>query len=217
MASPAVGQVAAWTGTGWTQTVTLDAGQHIQGLSCQAPTFCSAIDGSGNSYVYNAPTWSPSGSASGAPSAASCASTTFCVALEDGNVASWNGSAWSKAVPVDSNDVLLSVSCPSAQFCVAGDSEGSVITWTGTAWTKPQVIDVGSGAATPDNLLVGVSCTGASFCVAVDSGGRAFLYNGQTWGPGSQVVKGAELTAVSCATPSFCLATDTTGGVFAYR
>jgi hypothetical protein len=45
--------------------------------------------------------------------------------------------------------ILTSVSCPSADFCVAVDGEGNALTYNGSSWSSPSDID-GS------NVLVGV-------------------------------------------------------------
>ena len=67
--------------------------------------------------------------------AVSCASASFCVAIDRrGNAFTFNGSTWSAPVNIDSKAAksvsgpvlifLMSVSCLSAMFCVAGDTIG---------------------------------------------------------------------------------------------
>ena len=67
----------------------------------------------------------------------SCPASNFCAAVDggDGNVITFNGSTWSAPVNIDSQAAksvsgpvlifLMSVSCPAAMFCVAGDSIGN--------------------------------------------------------------------------------------------
>ena len=69
----------------------------------------------------------------------SCPASDFCAAVDgaSGNVVTFNGSDWSAPVNIDSkaaNSVngpvlifLMSVSCRSAMFCVAGDSIGDAL------------------------------------------------------------------------------------------
>ena len=146
----------------------------------------------------------------------SCASTSFCVAIDAaGNAFVYTGT-WSTATNIDSTipagndseDNLQSVSCASSSFCVVGDSKANVITYNGTAWSQPQSIDPNSGAG-----FFSVSCPTATFCMAVDGSANAVSFNGTTWStpapidPNSSELS-SELTSVSCASPSFCVAMD---------
>jgi hypothetical protein len=66
----------------------------------------------------------------------SCPASDFCAAVDgnDGSVVTFDGSSWSVPVTIDPKAAnsdrtpvlifLMSVSCPSAVFCVAGDSIG---------------------------------------------------------------------------------------------
>jgi hypothetical protein len=66
----------------------------------------------------------------------SCPTSNFCAAVDGagGNVVTFDGDSWTTPVNVDSEAAksvsrpvlvfLMSVSCPSAMFCVAGDSSG---------------------------------------------------------------------------------------------
>ena len=112
---------------------------------------------------------------------------------------------WSGPAGIDGANSLVSVSCPSASFCVAVDNAGNALTYSGSSWSAPTDID----GATP---LVSVSCASASFCAAVDGANDALTYNGITWSAPTNI-DGAtnKLTSVSCASASFCAAV-TTGG-----
>ena len=76
--------------------------------------------------------------------AISCASTTFCVALDSGGGAiTLNQGTWSSPVLVDSRvGVPTAASCPSATFCMAVDSGGNAFAYTGsvTGW-QPFTVD----------------------------------------------------------------------------
>jgi hypothetical protein len=113
---------------------------------------------------------------------------------------------WSAPRLIDRNELLASVSCPSASFCVAVDgSGGNAITYNGKSWSAPKRIDTGTGQA-----VMSVSCPTASFCVAVDNLGRAITYNGKSWSAPKDIdtVQFPELLSVSCPTASFCVAID---------
>jgi len=68
----------------------------------------------------------------------SCPTSDFCAAVDgaSGNVVTLDGSSWTAPVTIDSKAAhsdrgpvlmfLMSVSCASAMFCVAGDSSGDV-------------------------------------------------------------------------------------------
>jgi hypothetical protein len=72
----------------------------------------------------------------------SCPASNFCAAVDGGggNVVTFDGSTWSAPVAIDpeaANSVsgpvlifLMSVSCHSAMFCVAGDSIGDAFVRT---------------------------------------------------------------------------------------
>jgi len=70
-------------------------------------------------------------------SSVSCASSSFCVAVDDGGYALiYNGSSWSTPQEIDNNP-LESVSCTSSSFCVAVDGPGYAITYNGSTSTTP--------------------------------------------------------------------------------
>ena len=122
---------------------------------------------------------------------------------------------WSPPAAIDrSEGFLVSVSCPSASFCVAVNGYSNAFTWNGTSWSKPDLID-------PNNTLVSVSCPSASFCVVMDGYGNAVTWNGTSWSapesidPASDGVGG--LTSVSCPSASFCVAADEAGNALVAR
>jgi hypothetical protein len=144
--------------------------------------------------------------------AVSCASPSFCVAVDqDGNALVYNGSTMSAPTSID-DAALYSVSCPTATFCAAVDDNGNAIVYNGSSWSAPTAIDheeEGPG------VLNSVSCPTASFCVAVDDDGNAFTYDGSSWSSAANVDE-TGLYAVSCPTVSFCVAVDQTGNAFTY-
>lgn len=138
---------------------------------------------------------------------ASCATPSFCVAVDGGAHAYvFDGSQWSspKALSAQGGPggQVASVSCTSPSFCVAvpPGSDG-VVTWNGATWSAPRTVSA--------NALEGVSCVGTSFCTAVDGEGDAFEYNGSSWSRGSGDWGG--ISGVSCVNSSFCVSVS--GGV----
>src|ERR1019366_5208388 len=78
---------------------------------------------------------------SGAPDTVSCSSASVCVVVDEatagsggGNEISYTGSTWSSAANIDVNG-LVSVSCPSATFCMAVDSMGNALSYDGNTWS----------------------------------------------------------------------------------
>ncbi len=143
----------------------------------------------------------------------SCASTSFCAAVDnDWRALTYNGSSWGAPVSIDSGSApfqLESVSCPSESFCAAVDIEGNVLTYDGSSWSTPASID--SGGA-----LVSVSCPSASFCAAVDYQGNAVTYDGSSWSVPASIDSGDNLFSVSCVSGTFCAAVDLQGNVLTY-
>jgi hypothetical protein len=116
---------------------------------------------------------------------------------------------------VDGSNDLVSISCPSASLCVAGETGGNVVASTNPtggagAWAVAQ-------ASTSGEKINGVSCPSTSLCVAVDSGGHVVTSTDPTGGAGAwntaDIVGAGFLSAVSCPTASLCVAVDSAGNV----
>lgn len=148
---------------------------------------------------------------------ASCASVSFCAAVDDlGNVLTTTSAAaggpW--AVTHLEGIALLSVSCPAASLCVASDVAGDLLVSTDPAggaasWSTLNVD--GSGAIT------WVSCPTSSFCAAVDDSGDVLTSTSPAAGAGawamSDVDENIPLDAISCTGVGFCAAVDAAGAV----
>ena len=105
------------------------------------------------------------------------ATTALIVSAATPGVASANQTDWSPPLNVDGSSELVSVSCASPLFCVAGDNGGAVLTYNGSLWSAPNQITEGGD--------LNVSCPTTTFCVAVGGGGGENTWNGSTWnGPG---------------------------------
>jgi hypothetical protein len=140
--------------------------------------------------------------------AISCAGSFCAAASTSGDVAIRRNGRWSiQAVDVNP---ILAVSCPSATFCLATDSQGEYLKWNGKRWTAPSSRYPFSYGFSRG--LVAVSCPSATFCVAVDEAGHEIFFTGTAiWQHWADVVGGA-FTSVACPTTwSFCVAVDATG------
>jgi hypothetical protein len=143
--------------------------------------------------------------------AVSCASSSFCAAVDgSGYITMRNGHAWARPVHVDTTgDGLNSVSCPTVSFCVAVDAGGYETTFSGGRWSPMHDLD--------DQLYFeSVSCHSPSFCVAVGDFGtpnsQALTFDGQTWSTPQTIDDSAgTVTGVSCPAASSCVAVDDAG------
>lgn len=135
--------------------------------------------------------------------------------------------AWSAPVQVDHeapgfDGLLVSISCPSASFCVASDSLGDVLTSTDPtggyfAWHSAHV----------DSSALSMSCPSVSLCVAGDDAGNLLTSTNPGGGAGAWNSTHVASTAigggicqnedacqgVSCPTVSLCIAVDGSGDV----
>ena len=144
--------VVTFNGSTWAAPVSIDPGSHLQAVSCASASFCVAMDRRGKAFTFNGSTWAapvtalPNGLTMGEGGISwpvvSCPASDFCAAVDgaDGNVATFNGSTWAAPVNIDPKAAksvnesvlifLMSVSCPSAAFCVAGDTLGDAFART---------------------------------------------------------------------------------------
>ena len=177
----------------------------------------------------------------------SCASSKNCVAVGNNQnandnrggplVQTWNGKSWKTvSVKLPAKAIageLFSVSCPSANACVAvglwlnASDTGFPLaeTWNGKAWAPTTMATAPKGSTA--QFINSVSCAAAKSCVAVGeyvtfTGTTAIAesWNGKTWTtskppvPAHSVV--GDLNAVSCTSATRCIAVGTsstnTGG-----
>ncbi|HEV2360765.1 MAG TPA: hypothetical protein VGS21_03580, partial [Acidimicrobiales bacterium] len=168
----------------------------------------------------------------------SCASTKFCVAvgyrtttffddrpkpfmeMYDGN--SWR-LRWAPLSAMETGGLLVSVSCPTPDFCAAvgsqtrlGESRSLIEVWNGRTWA----VDDASGV--PWDSFVSVSCSSGHFCMAVGSGPygprigntETIAWNGRYWrkvpSPNPPGYLSVSFTGVSCTAGNFCEAVGQT-------
>jgi hypothetical protein len=138
--------VVTFNGASWSKPSAIAPGSYLQAVSCASASFCVALDRKGNALTFNGSSWSapvnadPDGLSMGEGGVSwpilSCPTSNFCAAVDGagGNVVTFDGSSWTAPVNIDpeaANSVsgpvlifLMSASCPSAAFCVVGDTIG---------------------------------------------------------------------------------------------
>ena len=143
------------------------------------------------------------------PTAVSCPSASFCMAvLGSGYAAVYDGTRWSKPTVLSSSGGEPdSVSCPTVKFCMAVDTrDSSAFLFNGSTWNSAPGIN--DPVASTQTGMASVSCPSSTFCAAVDNGSNAFTFNGTAWSSATAIDPGNQLSTVSCPTTRFCAAVD---------
>lgn len=137
--------------------------------------------------------------------AVSCANRSFCMAVGGSYAVAYGSGGWRPAQKIDPSPNwrtgLLTVSCVSATFCVAGDGAGNIFVYDGTKWSGPRSV-------TPAGLTQ-VSCSASTFCGALDEDGHALFYDGSTWSEPKAIPGAYTPFFISCPSVGFCTALDT--------
>lgn len=189
-------------------------------ISCTSSTFCVAVDEHGAASIYNGTSWSPPQTIDDGVTlpGVSCATPTFCVAVGSGDVITYNGTTWSAPSAIDGPhqvgyNGLMTVSCPTTSFCMAGDSYGNVVTYNGSTWSSP------TQASPTVAQIDSVSCVSATFCAVADQAGHAMTFNGTSWSAPTLYDSTPQdnLTTVSCASTTFCVVVDANGYASKYN
>ena len=191
-------------------------GSGLDAVSCVSSSFCLA-GGAHSAFVYNGTSWStPAGVARANLTQISCATTTFCGAVDvQGMTWLFNGSSWSAPktnVPVVT---IFYISCPSSGFCMGDDNQATDTSrLQNGSWSTAGDLSVSTpqGGSEP-NTGSGVSCASPSFCVALDDFGEAFTWTGGQWSPPAHFDPNLmdEEDAVSCPTANTCMVVDEIG------
>jgi hypothetical protein len=164
--------------------------------------------------------WSVVKNLSQTPLSVSCATPTFCVAVNNYEVGVnvglgyvYKGSSWSKGTQINPQRTSYGVSCSLRTFCVVTDQLGDEYIFRGSKWPySGETIDPAGNAFGP------VSCA-KHFCAAVDGLGNVVTYDGSHWSQAQTIdPTGSDpgLISVSCATSHFCVAADGSGNVLTY-
>jgi hypothetical protein len=197
----------------------------VSRVSCPSASQCTAVDNLGNEVTFDPASGATLGgglqsvetklapTVPSAPlSAVSCATTSFCVAVDNaGNAYSFNpATGTSDGGTIVDTTALNAVACKSdASQCVAVDKLGNEISiaYPGASASSPTPVD-------STHSLTGVSCNSIfSSCTAVDDHGQEVTFAPSSGGGTPIAVDGTNpLTAVSCASDySQCTAVDQTG------
>jgi hypothetical protein len=175
-----------------------------------------AVDAGGNAFTSEDGTsWSPADIDSNELTSVSCATASFCVAVDDdGQASTWNGSGWSSDSDIDNTESFDSVSCTTTPtpFCTAVDNSGHALTYNGVSWSAPYDFDTNAGLS--------VSCVTTTSCMAVDDGGDALAWDGAgnsgaDWS--STGIDTESLDSVSCPSAGFCVVVDQDGNALVYN
>ncbi len=209
--------IETWNGKAWSSPEVLGTAS-LASVSCASKTFCVAVGlaylGPGLAVIetWNGSRWTVTanpGRYGQALVSVSCPTEKFCMAvgynLNEVNQPSgvfawkWDGTSWSiaKNLPSPEGALLRSVSCPTADFCLAtgyrelADTDAYTLaeTWTAddTRWYVVPSVSPGDGDA-----LGTVSCTSPKSCWAV---GTASASHG-VYLPLMEHWQGRELSAV---------------------
>lgn len=203
----------------------------LNGLSCIGSRWCLAVGrnrcGGPLAERWNGQRWSlvnvdlpacKSGFAD-----VSCASRSFCMALDDDEVVTWDGTTWrlsQEPSPGLYNGFnFQAVSCAARDACaeVGGDEIGDNLVgwWNGHDWG---VNDGVAGSYRFGPNLDSVSCPSVRFCMAVGSGandgegdaGEAIEWNGSSWGHEASPLPLTNAVVVSCVSRADCVAVNAT-------
>jgi hypothetical protein len=197
----------------------------VSRVSCPSVSQCTAVDNLGHEVTFDPGSGAilygglrsvETNLAPNAPStplsSVSCATSSFCVAVDNaGNAYSFDPATGTSdgGTSVDGTTALNAVACKSnASLCVAVDSLGNEIS---IAYPGASASSHSSGSS---HSLTGVSCNAAfSSCTAVDDHGQEVTFAPGSGGGTPIAVDGTNpLTAVSCASDySQCTAVDQTG------
>ena len=204
-----------WLGAG--QTFSPSAGVPTIILSCASPTLCVSVSAGKLASIWNGIAWGTPTAIEGADgiTAAGCSPGGYCTVIDDvGDSFVLHGSSWSGNTGAWGS--ASSISCVSAEFCMAGEA-GGFARWDGVSWSRPEDTD-------PAGSINAVSCPQSTFCMAVDNSGNAFEWNGSTWS-GPQLVENAALfsgatsglTSIDCPTSAYCEAVDSVGNALTWQ
>ncbi len=246
--SGSVNEQRVWKkeGATWSKMTTpVVAESGLYDIACSDSTHCTTVGFQNNKTLaerWNGSSWSVQTTPNPEPNywtafhAVDCATTTNCMAVgsrlvsESGTLApfsaEWNGTIWTirkvprRAGSTDSD--LGSVSCPTAEFCLAIGSwenkdepvdpvsDSLLVQWDGTDWHQVPLFPLeGYG----DFHLTSVSCTTTTACTAVGttekSGPAAFRWDGTSWtiqeNPSNPTALSAGPAAVECLSSTNCI------------
>ncbi len=120
---------------------------------------------------------------------------------------------WSRAIPLAAHVDLSVVSCPSANFCLAGSTTGQ--SYRLTNGKSSSIGSVGSSPSPQGTTYL--TCSTPAFCVAVPNLNQVVTFNGTGWSAPTTISGAQGFTAVSCVGTTFCVSIDGEGNSFVYN
>jgi hypothetical protein len=217
------GLALRWSGDRWLRAHRIGTGDYLTGVSCATATYCVAVDGMGARLLFNGTGWShryvdpthgPLADISCAPGGA------LCVGIDEaGNAARYTPTGgWSGITRVDPHadpafDTSATISCPSATFCLLGDSRSYVRKRTPDGWVS--VARAPFATLQPSFDRWKLSCSSSTFCMGLAEDGYSSYFNGTGWSPVKSVpaVSDGVFWTLSCASRTFCVAANWDGAV----
>lgn len=191
----------------WSDPLTIDQTNPIYRLACVGSDYCMAVDGRGRYLTRGPAGWTPlsDGSAGVVGNRTlSCPTATFCMAVLQTLVWTWNGTSWSPGPPAPF--AADDVECVSPTFCEALGGQFKAASWDGAGWSAVQTPSRFTG-------LNDLSCWAAGSCAAIDSFSDLFLLQDGAWTEKGRLYGGDEYSAVAldCRSATACRA-GTAGG-----
>lgn len=113
------------------------------------------------------------------------------------------------AFPASGSSPPTALSCGSASFCAAIDSEGDAWTYLGGSWHASP--GVGS-----DSNFTYLQCFANQTCVGGDAQGHLLTYSSGAWSVSSQSYTDYAWYGFSCASANLCIFLDGNGDVYTY-
>jgi serine/threonine protein kinase len=210
----------------------------LDSISCATATFCATADFSGDVFDYNGSSWTeatqaiPTGGSGFTAHGVGCPSPTFCFAFFRSGGSTelffYGGRSW--VAQIRDGRLLgrsafgfSTISCPSAQFCMAigANRSGDALTATyeDGRWSDPrQLVLELPGASEPTTVVpYALSCAGPTFCSALNGASAPLTYTHGIWTQGRSVDPSGSFTSVSCPSASFCAAVDRLGRAYLFN
>jgi YD repeat-containing protein len=210
----------SWAGPGKSPSEAMDC------LLNSLSSLCLMAAGKGEGYggtLYYATSlggsWTQASSPAYGIDAISCASSTFCVAAQDGDGYyryATNPASTSWTLKEQGTASMKGVFCLSSSFCAIADGAGSVHIATSTSqiesssWTSTGVDGT--------SALNGIACTSTTSCLTIDGSGNVLnltvASKGEATATKHSIDSTSSLTAITCTTSSTCVTVDNKGNVF---
>ena len=134
------GDAYIWQSGGWIGPQSLSSGNTLTNISCVGNNFCVVTDNTGHAYIWQNGKWGRATAITASEPAVSdsglsCATTNFCMYVQSistgassytTNAYVYQGGKWTKNYSfANAHATFDSLSCPTANFCLAGGEQGS--------------------------------------------------------------------------------------------